>query len=98
MNAKVCTCSDGVGVSEDEQAEVVQLSLAGNPVLAHLARRAGLTDIEATRFMYQIAYAPPEEGDLLIAWLRREQLSAMRRAKRRSDARAAAIARARAER
>lgn len=90
-----CTC----GALDVEDDDLTEIGLA-NDAVVRVARRAGRDPNEVTRLLYLIALAPPEDCDRVIAWLRREQMRAMRRAKAKSDAKTAAIeaARRRAER
>lgn len=60
--------------------------------LAGIAKSTRLTSADVARVLFAVAHSDMSVADALIAWQAREQLRAMRAAKARSDARAAALA------
>src|SRR5689334_8132986 len=91
MSAQPCTC--GAADSIDD-VDTGIIGLPESQLLEGLAKSARLSVADVTRVMFALAHAEQETGNALIAWVRREQLRALRRAKEKSDEKAAAIARA----
>lgn len=91
MSDRRCPC----GATYDGEDEDEVIGLPERESIRKIARSIGVDPDVAEKFVMAIPRADKEEAEGLIAYQARQLIRVLKRAKRRSDAKAAAISRGR---